>query len=104
MRMVRLVSALSGCLSSRSTIRALNTQELVAQALGGCSAPMRCRDSFGMPWNVFLKYNNGRFFVNLEYGIRNIKHYYNYANAARFMRLVQASVAPLLRRSLQVDG
>jgi len=59
----------------RSTIR-----QLVPAGGGGVVlAAGASADTFAMPWNAFLKYNNGRFFANLEYSSFNTSTTYNYA-------------------------
>ena len=46
----------------------------IAASINAASA-----DTFAMPWNVFMKYNNGRFFANAEYFSMATSTNFNYA-------------------------
>ena len=78
----------------RSTIR-----ELTGAGVGGAGAlVLGCNaasaDTFAMPWNVFLKYNNGRFFANVEYCSANSSTTFNYATAVTGFALNQGLSGP----------
>jgi hypothetical protein len=66
----------------RSMIRPLAAPGMGGVGAFGLAAAGASADTFGMPWNVFLKYNNGRFFANLEYMSQNSSTTYNYNNLA----------------------
>ena len=65
----------------RSTRRQLAVAGFGGVGAFGLSAAGASADTFAMPWNVFLKYNNGRFFANLEYFSANASTTFNYSPA-----------------------
>jgi len=70
----------------RSTIRQLNPGAGGAGPIGATPAAASF-DTFAMPWNVFMKYNNGRFFANAEYFSFGSSTTFNYATATTGLAL-----------------
>lgn len=65
----------------RSTIRALNTTGAGGAGATGVAAAnafSSSYDTFSLSWNAFMKYNNGRFFANLEWNGTSANTTFNY--------------------------